>query len=48
MSQQTQHKVEENSIGTKTSIVTKKVEKNFKMNVAMQKSMSQHNKELKA
>ena len=40
MSRQTQHKVEVNSIVTKTSIVMTKVEKNYKKNVAMQKFMS--------
>ena len=34
MSQQTQYKVEVNYVATKTSIVVKKVEKNYKENVA--------------
>ena len=34
-------------IATKKSIVTTKDEKNCKMNVATQKSMSRHNEELK-
>ena len=41
ISQQTQHKVEGKYVATKD-------EKNRKMNVATQKSMSQHNEELKA
>ena len=41
MSRQTQHKVEVKYVATKD-------EKNCKMNVATQKSMSRHNKELKA
>ena len=48
MSQQTQHKVEVNFVVTKTSIVSKKKEKNYKKNVAMHKIMSRHNEELKA
>ena len=48
MSRQTQHKVEVNSIATKTFIVVTKVEKNYKKNVATQKIMLQHNEELKA
>ena len=48
MSRQTQHKVEVNSIATKTSIVTTKVEKNYKKNVATHKIMLRHNEELKA
>ena len=47
MSQQTQHKVEVNSIATKTSIVATKAEKNYKKNVVTQKIMSPHNEELK-
>ena len=34
MSQQIQHKVEMNSVATKTSIVTTKILKNYKTNVA--------------
>ena len=48
MSRQTQHKVEVKYVTTKKSIVATKDEKNCKMNVATQKSMSRHNKELKA
>ena len=48
MSRQTQLKVEENSIATKTIIVARKVEKNYKKNVVMQKILSRHNEELKA
>ena len=48
MSPQTQRKVEVKYVATKESIVTKKDEKNCKMNVATQKSMSRHNEELKA
>ena len=48
MSRQTQHKVRVNSVGTKTSIVTTKIEKNYKKNVATQKIMSRHDEELKA
>ena len=40
MLRQTQHKVEVNSVTTKTSMVTKKVEKNYKKNVVTQKFMS--------
>ena len=40
MSRQTQHKVEVNSVATKTSIFMTKVENNYKKNVAMQKFMS--------
>ena len=36
-----------NSVMKKTSIVGKKVEKNYKKNVATQKIMSRHNEELK-
>ena len=36
-----------NSIETKTSIVAKKVEKNYKKNVATRKITSRHNEELK-
>ena len=43
MSRQTQHKVEVNSIATKTSIVATKVQKN----VATQKIISRHNEKLK-
>ena len=48
MSRQTQRKVEVKYVATKESIVTTKDEKNCKMNVATQKSMSRHNEELKA
>ena len=48
MSRQTQHKVDMKYVATKKSIVMTKNEKNRKMNVATQKSMSQHNEELKA
>ena len=48
MSPQTQYKVEVNSVATKTSIVTTKVEKNYKKNVATHKIMLRHNEELKA
>ena len=48
MSRQTQHKVEVKYVAIKKSIVATKDEKDCKMNVAMQKSMSQHNEELKA
>ena len=37
MSRQTQHKVEGNYVATKTSIVAKKVEKNYKTNAATKK-----------
>ena len=47
MSLKTQLKVEENSVVTKTFIVMKKVENNYKKNVATQKIMSRHNEELK-
>ena len=47
MSQQTQHKVEVNSVATKTSIIATKAEKNYKKNVATQKIMLPHNEELK-
>ena len=47
MSQQTQLKVEENSIATMTSIVVKKVDKKYKKNVATQKILLRHNEELK-
>ena len=47
MSRRTQHKVEVKYVATKKSIVVTKDEKNCKMNVATQKSMSQHNEELK-
>ena len=43
MSSKTQHKVEVKYVATKKSIVATKDEKNFKMNVATQKSMSRHN-----
>ena len=39
MSRQTQHKIEVNSVVTKTFIVATKVEKNYKKNVATQKSL---------
>ena len=39
MSRQTQHKVEVKYVATKKSIVATKDEKNYKMNVATQKSM---------
>ena len=48
MSRKTQHKVEVNSVTTKTSIVAIKVEKNYKKNVVTQKIMLLHNEELKA
>ena len=44
MLRQTQHKVEVNSVTTKTSMVTKKVEKNYKKNVVTQKFMSRQQK----
>ena len=47
MLRQTQHKVEVNSVVTKTSIVTTIVEKNYKKNVATQKLMLRHNEEMK-
>ena len=47
MSRQTQHKVEVKFVTIKKSIVVTKDENNCKMNVAMQKSMSRHNEELK-
>ena len=47
MSRQTQHKVEVNSVATKTFIVAIKVEKNYKKNVVTQKLMLRHNEELK-
>ena len=47
MSRQTQHEVEVNSIATKTTSVTKEVEKNYNKNVATRKLMLRHNKELK-
>ena len=47
LSRQTQHKVEVNSVMTKTSIVMTKVKNNYKKNVAMQQIMSRHNEELK-
>ena len=37
-----------NSVAITTSIIAKKVEKNYKKNVATQKIMSRHNEELKA
>ena len=37
-----------NSVATKKSIVVTKAQKNLKTNIANQKSMSQHNEELKA
>ena len=40
MSRQTQHKVEVNSVTTKTFIIATKVEKNYKKNVGTQKFMS--------
>ena len=36
-----------NSVATKTTIITTEVEKNYKKNVATQKLMLRHNKELK-
>ena len=48
MSQKTQHMVKVNFFATKTSIVATKVEKNYKTNVATQKSMSRYNEELNA
>ena len=48
MSQQTQHKVEINSVATRIFIITIKVEKNYKKNFAMQKIMLRHNEKLKA
>ena len=48
MSRKTQHKVEVNSVTTKTSIIAIKVEKNYKKNVVTQKIMLLHNEELKA
>ena len=47
MWRRTQHKVEVSSITKKTSIVAKKVEKNYKKNVVMHKIMLRHNEELK-
>ena len=47
MSRKTQHKVEVKYVTTKKSIVATKDEKNCKMNVVTQKSMSLHNEELK-
>ena len=47
MWQQTQHKIEVNSVVTKTSIVATKIEKDYKKNVETQKIMSRHNEELK-
>ena len=47
MSRKTQHKVEVNSVATKTSTVAIKGEKNYKKNVVTQKIMSRHNEELK-
>ena len=44
MSRQTQHKVEVNSITTKTSIVVTKVEKNHKKNVVTRKIMLRRKK----
>ena len=37
-----------NSVATKTTIVVREVEKNYKKNVATQKLMLRHYKELKA
>ena len=48
MSRQTQRKVKVKYVATKKSIVVTKDEKNFKMNVVTQKSMSQHNEEIEA
>ena len=48
MSRQTQHKIEVKYFVTNKSIVAIKDEKNCRMNVETQKSMSQHNEELKA
>ena len=36
-----------NSVATKTTIITTEVKKNYKKNVATQKLMLRHNKELK-
>ena len=48
MLRQTQYEVEVNSVATKTATVTIEVEKNYKKNVATQKLMLRHSKELKA
>ena len=40
MSRQTQHKVDVKYVATKKSIIATKDEKNYKMNVVKQKSMS--------
>ena len=47
MLRKTQHEVKVNSVTIKMATVTKEVEKNYK-NVATQKLMLLHNKELKA
>ena len=47
MSRQTQHEAEVSSVTTKTDIVETEVQKNYKKNVATQKLMLRHNKELK-
>ena len=46
MSRKTQQKVEVKYVVTKKSIVATKDEKNCKMNVVTQKSMSRHNEKL--
>ena len=47
MSRQTQLEVEVNFVVTKTAIFGTEVEKNLKKNVATQRLMLRHNKELK-
>ena len=47
MSRQMQHEAEVSSVTTKTDIVEIEVQKNYKKNVATQKLMLRHNKELK-
>ena len=47
MSRQMQHEAEVSSVTTKTDIVETEVQKNYKKNVATQKLMLRHNKELK-
>ena len=48
MLRQTKYEVEVNSVATKTTTVIIEVEKNYKKNVATQKLMLRHSKELKA
>ena len=48
MTRKTQHKVEVNSVVTKTTPIATIVKNNYQTNVVTQKSMSRHNEELKA